>query len=170
MKGTYTDRHRRPPTRRHIHKVGAVLAVLVLLPAPDVGPSPTPTTTLTRDIYGFSATHYDPTLYAMHPDETLYDVLNVQGWPSAAIQRVREQAAQCCGAPAPQGALLVVYRESTTPRAIVYRADVARYVVFDTRDSVAVYEGFFKPLVRRRYAHGEIGRTPDSTLAGATSA
>ena len=119
------------------------------------------------DRYGFDAARYIRTLRAPQPGETLAGALRAHGVAASKVARAEKMAAACCEvAGGPAGGLLV-YTDRQTGAAPVFilRADVSRYVVFDFRDSVSVYEGFYEPVVLRRSAQGAIGAHPDSTLA-----
>ena len=139
-----------------------------MLQAPPLGETSTPSLTPRRlDRYGFDAVRYTRALRAPLPGETLPGALRAHGVPAPMVTRAGELAEACCEVSGDHAGGLLVYTDRQTGLAPVFiqRADVSRYVVFDLRDSVSVYEGYFRPVKYRRSGQGEIGAHPDSTLA-----
>ena len=157
-----------PPPRWALKAYGVALAALATMRAPDLGGtatwSPAP---VQPDQYGFDEGQYERALRAPSPGETLAGAMRARGVGASKVARAGELAEACCKMSGGRAGAFLIYTDRQTGLAPVFiqRADVSRYVVFDFRDSVSVYEGFYRPVVQRRSAQGEIGEHQDSTLA-----
>ena len=155
-----------PPLRWALRACGAALAMLAMLRPAALSETATWSPALPPpDPHGFDAERYSRALRP--PGEMLPEILRAHGVPAAMAARAVEVAKACCEGTEGRTGGLLVYTDRQTGQTPVFvrRTDVARYAVFDFRDSVSVYEGYYRPVVRRHRVSGTIGAHPDSTLA-----
>ncbi len=144
------------------------VAVPLLLTSSDVANRDGyPEETRSLDGYGINTA-----LFSVHDDrvkrnQTLGGILESQGISRQTIATVSEKAE---GIFDPRrlrvGDRYRIYKDTITGDAvlIVYRASPERYVVFNVRDSVHVWDGVFSATVTRRSAMGSINSSPYQTL------
>ncbi len=144
------------------------LALTVAMHAPNLGENPTlAKSAIERDHYGINKNQYVQQRYTVKPRETLASILRGHAVAPGAISRIEDHASPVFDVRTLQaGNELLVYSDTAAEGAplLVYRPEPTRYIVFDFRDSVAVYEGFLKPSVARKEVRGSITQSLYETL------
>ncbi len=139
------------------------LALAVVIQAPNLGEGPTlAKPTVERDRYGIEMHAYQRQLYTVEPRETLASILRDHNVAAKTIARVGSDTEPVFDVRKIRaGSSLYVYADSATGSTpiFVYPAEPTRYVVFDFRDSVAVYAGFIKPTVTRKETRAIISQS-----------
>ena len=138
----------------------AGIAIAIALPSPDLGEAPTlAKPKVERDRFGIDVHQYERSGHIFQRRETLAMVLRKYEVPlprAAQVGPVSEAVFDSRKIRA--GSAINVYSDISSGRAemFVYQPEPTRYVVYDFRDSVSVYQGFIEPAVTRRTAHGTI--------------
>ena len=146
----------------------SVLAASVALPVLDLGDNPTlARPAVERDRYGIDKNRYLRQRHTIVPRETLSSIFGDFAVPPELTGRVGAQAKPVFDVGKVRaGNELFAYLDSTQGSypIFVYAVEPSRYVVFDFRDSVAVYEGKLKPSVLTRTTRGTITHSLYETL------
>ena len=110
---------------------------------------------------------YSATTRIIQPRETLDAILRAHGVAARTIAELADKARPVLDLRKIRaGHPLRIYRDTTHEAAhvFIYKPEPERYVVFDLRDSVAVYDGLLPVNVVRRSAQGVITSSPYATL------
>jgi murein DD-endopeptidase MepM/ murein hydrolase activator NlpD len=153
---------------------GALCAVTLLFcfsffldgpPDASTAATPAPPPAIERDAYGVPQNTFQVTDRTVRRNETFSDLL--AGYDLATpIQALAETARPVFDVRYLRpGKPLRIYHDTTNAaRLVVYEPDPTQYVVFDLRDSVAVYTRERPVTTRQRTVHGVITSSPYETL------
>ena len=119
------------------------------------------------DAYGIDWTNYHVEEKPIQRNQTFSTILAAHSVPARVINRVLEKAEPVFN---PRhlraGKALRIYQDPAeqTARLVVYEPHPEKYIVFDLRDSLKVYEGRHPVTVTRRNVQGIITSSPYQTL------
>ncbi len=131
----------------------------------DAPPDDEPETAL--DAYGIDWKNYEIAEQSIQRNQTFSSILAAHSVPARVINRVIEKARPVFNLRHLQaGKPLRIYQDAVaqTARLVVYQPNPEKYIVFDLRDSLSVYEGRHPVTVTRRAASGVITSSPYQTL------
>ena len=147
----------------------ASIVLLALFPHANLAEKPpTEEPQPTLDAYGIDWTNYQVEEQPIQRNQTFSTILAAHSVSPGVINRVIEKAQPVFN---PRhlraGKSLRIYQDlaEQTARLVVYKPHPEKYIVFDLRDSVAVYEGRHPVTVTRRNVRGVITSSPYQTLA-----
>ena len=125
-----------------------------------------PVAPVAYDAFGIPEETFQIDEQTIRRHQTFSDLLSDYGLTSASIHTLAQKARPVFDVRSLRaGKTLRIYRDSMdAARVAVYQPDPIRYVVFDLRDSVAVYEGQRPVTTRQRVVHGIIDSSPYETL------
>ena len=148
--------------------LGASVVLMLLFPPANVAEAPpVEDATMALDVYGIDWKNYEIQERAIKRNQTFSTILAAHSVPSGVISRVIEKARPVFNLRHLQaGKPLRIYQDAAeqTARLVVYQANPEKYIVFDLRDSLKVYEGRHPITVTRRAVSGVINSSPYQTL------
>ncbi len=117
------------------------------------------------DAFGIEADAYRVEEQPIRRNQTFSEILGAYRVAPEAVHRLAELARPLFDVRHLRaGKTLRIYQEESEARLVVYQADPVRYVVFDLRDSLAVYQGHHPVTITQRAAGGTITSSLYQTL------
>ena len=119
------------------------------------------------DAYGIDWKNYEIEEQSIQRNQTFSTILAAHSVPTRVINQVIEKARPVFNLRHLQaGKPLRIYQDvaGQAARLVVYQPNPEKYIVFDLRDSLKVYEGRHPVIVSRRAVSGVITASPYQTL------